>query len=197
MKSVLPFYGLSSAVLKATLRPILREYAPATRAEWEFTIRALMDDATHREEWYAAVALARHRRAAGWQDPDALELYRHLIVTAAWWDIVDEVAAHLVGGVLHAHRPLVAPVLLAWATDTDPWLRRTAVLAQLRHRDATDLTLLVAAIEANRDDTSFWLRKAIGWSLREYAKTDPDWVRAFVASHQLSGLSVREATKHL
>ncbi len=87
----------------------------------------------------------------------------------------------------------------AWATDDDLWLRRTAVLSQLRHKADTDTDLLRYAIEANVDDTSFWLRKAIGWSLREYAKTDPAWVRAEVdrLGPRLSGLSRREALKHL
>ncbi len=78
-------------------------------------------------------------------------------------------------------------------------MRRTSVICQLRHQADTDTDLLRFAIEANVDDTSFWLRKAIGWSLREYAKTDPDWVRAEVdrLGPRLSGLSRREALKHL
>ena len=88
---------------------------------------------------------------------------------------------------------------MAWAVDGDPWLRRTAVLCQLRHRADTDVDLLRTAIEANVDDRSFWLRKAIGWALREYAKTDPAWVRAEVTrlGERLSGLSRREALKFL
>jgi 3-methyladenine DNA glycosylase AlkD len=159
----------------------------------------LWDEATHREERYAATALARHRAARPWQDPAALDLYRHLVVTGAWWDHVDEVASHLVGGVLAGHRDDVTPVMRAWAVDDDLWVRRTAVLCQLNHRADTDVDLLRDVVEANVDDRSFWLRKAIGWALREYSKTDPDWVRAEVVrlGDRLSGLSRREATKHL
>ena len=87
----------------------------------------------------------------------------------------------------------------AWAVDDDLWVRRTAVLAQLSHQADTDADLLHDTIEPNLADTSFWLRKAIGWALREHAKTDPDWVRAEVdrLGDRLSGLSRREATKHL
>jgi 3-methyladenine DNA glycosylase AlkD len=90
-------------------------------------------------------------------------------------------------------------VMHAWAVDEDLWVRRTAVLCQLNHRADTDVDLLGGAVEANVDDRSFWLRKAIGWALREHAKTDPDWVRAEVdrLGDRLSGLSRREATKHL
>jgi len=87
----------------------------------------------------------------------------------------------------------------SWAVDEDLWLRRSSVICQLKHGAETDLGLLSYAIEANVDDTSFWLRKAIGWALRQYARTDAEWVRTEVArlGDRLSGLSRREALKHL
>jgi 3-methyladenine DNA glycosylase AlkD len=199
MKSAMPYYGITAPRLKQTLRPVLATYAPADRATWDETVRELWDGATHREERYAATALARHRAARGWQDPATLDLYRHLVVTGAWWDHVDEIASHLVGGVLARHRPEVTPVMRAWARDDDVWVRRTAVLSQLRHQADTDTDLLHDVIEANLDDRSFWLRKAVGWALREYSKTEPAWVRTEVdlLGDRLSGLSRREATRHL
>ncbi|QIG42790.1 DNA alkylation repair protein [Nocardioides anomalus] len=199
MKSALPYHGVSSPQLKTALRPLLRAWAPVDRTQWEDTVRTLWDEVTHREEWYAAIAVARHRRARAWLDPVSLELWRHLVVAGAWWDVVDEVASHLVGDVLAAHRAEATPTVRAWATDEDLWLRRTALICQLGHRGATDLDLLTWAIEQNVDDPSFWLRKAIGWALRQHARTDPDWVRAEVArlGGRLSGLSRREAMKHL
>ena len=199
MKSALPYYGLAAPTLKGLLRPHLAAYAPQTRHVWEATLRTLWDEATHREERYAALALARHRVARDWRDPDSLDLWRHLVVTGAWWDLVDETASHLVGDVLARHRPLATPTVASWATDHDLWLRRAAVLAQLGHRADTDLALLTSSIESNLDDRSFWLRKAIGWALREYARTDPAWVLTQVAlwGNRLSPLSRREALKHL
>jgi 3-methyladenine DNA glycosylase AlkD len=199
MKSELPYHGISAPDLKRLLRPILALYKPTDRAEHEATVRALWDEVTHREEWYAAIAVARHRRARPWLDPASLPLWRHLLVTGGWWDVVDEIASHLVGEALAVHRAEITPVLHAWATDVDLWLRRTAVISQLRSKGETDLELLRFAIDSNIEDPSFWLRKAIGWALREHAKTDPAWVLAEVARHgdRMSGLSRREATKHL
>lgn len=199
MKAVMPYHGLSQPRLRALLRPHLKEFAPRDRAEWEETVRTWWDDATHREEMYAALALARHRAARQWQDVRELDLYRHLIVTGAWWDVVDVVAGHLVGDVLAGHRGEATPVIREWAVDDDVWLRRTSVICQLGHAAQTDLDLLTFAIERNVDDPSFWLRKAIGWALRQYARTDPAWVRGYVdqLGDRLSGLSRREATKHL
>jgi len=199
MKSAMPYFGLPAPRLKAELAPLLKGWEPAGEEEWAATVRALWDGATHREEWYAAIAVARHRRARGWLDAASLDLWEHLIVTGAWWDVVDDVATHLVGDVLAGHRSAATPLVRAWASDDDLWLRRSSVICQIGHRADTDLYLLRSAIEANVDDTSFWLRKAIGWALRQHARTDPDWVRAEVErlGDRLSGLSRREALKHL
>jgi len=120
-------------------------------------------------------------------------------VTGAWWDLVDDVAVHLAGAVRALHPEEMTPVVRGWAIGGDLWLRRTAVICQLGRRAATDRDLLRYAIESNVDDSSFWLRKAIGWALRDLARTDPDWVRAEVArlDGRISSLSRREALKHL
>lgn len=199
MKSAMPYRGVTMPEVRRVLRPFLAAYRPADRAAHEATVLELWDGATHREERYAAVAFARHRRAKAWLDPEALGLHRHLVVTGAWWDHVDVVAAHLVGEVLRGHRAATTPVVRAWARDEDLWVRRTAVLSQLTHKQETDTDLLADVVEANAADPSFWLRKSIGWSLREYARTDPDWVRGQLArlDERLSPLSRREAAKHL
>jgi 3-methyladenine DNA glycosylase AlkD len=199
MKSALPFHGVASPQARVVFREVLAAHPLPDRDSWLATALALWDEATHREEWYAALALVRGSRYAAYRDTRALGLYRHLLTTGAWWDVVDDVAIHLVGPLLIEEPKSVAPVLREWATDDDRWLRRTAVIAQVGAKDRTDPDLLSHVIEANLDDRDFFLRKAIGWALRQHARTDPDWVRAFVAAHddRLSGLSSREALKHL
>lgn len=201
MKSAMPYRGITSPELRALLRPVLSDpgLRITRRDEWKQAVREVWDGATHREERYAAIALSGHRAYRGWQDVETLPLYRHLVVTGAWWDLVDEVASRRVGPILLADPERVSPLVLAWATDEDLWLRRTAVLSQLTFRERTDTTLLRACIEPNLADPSFWLRKAIGWALRQYARTDPDWVRATVGQYgdRLSPLSRREALRHL
>ena len=201
MKSSMPYRGITAPQLKALLRPLLADPANLVpdRREWEAAVRELWDGATHREERYAATALTGHRAYRAWQDPDTVPLYRHLVTTGAWWDHVDEVAAHRVGPILLAHKDVMTPLVQKWATDEDLWLRRTAILSQLTFKDGTDLELLRATIEPNLPDRSFWIRKAIGWALRQQARTDPDWVRDTVAGYgeRISGLSRREALRHL
>ena len=197
MKSEMPYFGITTPQLRRLLKPHLATYSPGSRADWQDTVGHLWDHATHRELRYAATGLAAHEAAARWRDPESMDLWRHLIITGAWWDHVDAIASTLVGEVLANYRPQTTGLLRDWAHDEDQWIRRTAVLSQLKHKQSTDVDLLAHAIDANAADPSFWLRKAIGWALREYAKTDAAWVRAYVGSHDLSPLSRREALKHV
>ena len=203
MKSAMPYHGLTAPELRALLRPLLVEHRFEDRATWAATARRLWDEAGHREERYAALGLLRHRSYSSWIDVELLPLLEHLVRTGAWWDFVDEIASHLVGQVLLDHRAVVTPVMTEWAIDDDLWIRRTAMLCQLRHQDKTDTGLLAHVLVANLDDTvlgkEFFIRKALGWALREHARTDAAWVLDFVGTHadRLSGLSRREALRHL
>ena len=205
MKSAIPYRGITSPELRGLLRPLLGDpaLAPATRSEWDGAVRALWDLPAYREERYAAIALTGHRVARAWQDAQSLSLYHHLVETGAWWDLVDPLAADRVGPILLHHRDAVTPTVRAWAVDRSLWLRRTAILAQLKHGAATDLPLLADVLDANLEDTlhgrEFFVRKAVGWALRQHARTDAEWVKAYVDSRasRLSSLSRREALKHL
>lgn len=200
MKSSLPFYGIAAPDLRAILRGPLRAHRLATFQDWERAIRTLWDTARHREEWYAALAVAQYRWYHDWRtDLRALPLFLHLITTGAWWDVCDEIASRLIGPMLQAHPAEMTPTLVAWGDHDHMWVRRVAILAQLKAKDRTDTALLRATIEPNLGDREFFIRKGIGWALREYAKTDPVWVQEFVNAHagRLSPLSKKEALKHL
>jgi len=198
MKSAMPFRGAPKPVQVAALRPVLAAHPVPDRATWEATVRALYDEAEYREERYAALALLAVRAATRWYDPDLVPLLEHLVVTGAWWDLVDDVAGHQVAPIHRAHPEAMAPVVRRWSAHGDLWLRRTAILSQLGSGLATDRQLLTDVIEANAASREFFHRKAIGWALRDLAWKDPAWVTAFVAAHpDLSSLSRREALKNL
>jgi 3-methyladenine DNA glycosylase AlkD len=199
MKSAMPFYGVAAPVARQVFAAVLREHPLPDRATWEATVRGLWDGATHREERYGALALCGHRAYRVHQDPATLTLYADLVVTGAWWDLVDDLASHKVGPILAAYPDEVRPVLLGWAAHDDLWLRRSAILAQLGAKAGTDLDLLAACLEPSLGRPEFFLRKAIGWALRQYAWTDAAWVRGYVAAHaeRLSPLSRREALKNV
>jgi len=203
MKSAMPFRGVPTKPLSALCREVFGAGPLATESDWHDAVLDLWDGAGYREERYAAIALAGHRAYADYRTPRALGIYHHLVVTGAWWDLVDSVAAPLVGPLLRTHPGEVAATVRRWAVDDDLWVRRTAILCQLNSRTATDTGLLRECLSANllgsRHGEEFFIRKALGWALREHAKTDEAWVRAFVAEHddELAPLTRREALKHL
>jgi 3-methyladenine DNA glycosylase AlkD len=196
MKSAMPFRGVPKPARERLLRAALGAHPVPDGAALAGTVDDLWEAAAHREERYLAISLVGHRRHLPWVDVDWLPRLRAWIVDAGWWDVTDELANRHVGRLLRAHPAEVTPVLRDWATDPDRWLRRTSVICQLSSRADTDLDLLTTAVEANIADPDFFLRKGIGWALRQHARTDPDWVRAFVAAHpELSPLSRREALR--
>ncbi|MEU3299853.1 DNA alkylation repair protein [Streptomyces sp. NPDC006678] len=195
MKDVAPFLGirtperrrLSRTVLDGTPRPAEADCAAIALRCWELP---------EREYHYFAVDYLR--RHAGRCSSDFLPVARHLIATVSWWDTVDLLAAHVVGPLVAADAELVA-AMDAWIEDDNLWIARTALLHQLGYKQATDAERLFRYCLRQSGHSDFFIRKAIGWSLREYAKTDPDAVRDFVATSRdrLAPLSVREALKNL
>ena len=167
MKSATPFLGVRVPMMRALTRAEAKLRPFATSADLIDTVLRLWREAGYREERYAAIALLDTPAARRLRDPAVLQALRELIVTGAWWDYVDELA----------HR--VGDLLLSWPAEVRPAL------------------LLTIAIESAIDDRDFFLRKAIGWALRDYARTNPAWVRSFAETHELSPLSRREALKHL
>ena len=191
MKSVMPFLGVRVPEARRSARAAGRGESPEVLLE---AAARLWDGAGHREERYAALALLGLPALRG--DQRIVPFVEHAVTTGGWWDYTDELA-HRVAEMLDAD-PLPASALVrAWATDSDLWLRRLAIIAQLGRRDRLDLGLLAEVITQNEADSEFFIRKAIGWALRDAARAYPDWVRDFVGSHDLSRLSSREALKRL
>lgn len=196
LKTDMPFYGVSSPDRKPIARHLKTEYRPSSQPEYEEAVRALWERPT-REEKYLALDYAMAHSA--YIRPDSLALYESLVREGQWWDLVDGIASHLVGGSLFQDRVAVTPIMKRWIEDDDMWIRRTAILSQLRHRDDTDEKLLFGFCARRCHEKEFFIRKAIGWSLRAYARTSPETVIEFLEDHraELSGLSFREAAKHL
>jgi 3-methyladenine DNA glycosylase AlkD len=194
LKTAEPCLGVRLPEVRRLTREAAVADPPATAADVERVAGTLWREAGHREERYAAIALTGLPVARG--ALELLPLYEEMITTGAWWDLVDGVAGRI-RDLLLASPAELGPVLRAWARSPDRWLRRSAVIAQLGAKEHTDRALLAEVIEVNAADPEFFVRKAIGWALRDLAKSDPAWVRGFLAEHELSPLSRREAAKHL
>ena len=196
MKTDMPFYGVQKPQRELVYKELLWRFPITSRPEYEAAIEALWAQ-PHREEKYTAIHIARSY-------PDfitvsAVPLYKRLIREGAWWDLVDENAVHLVGHVLLHQRKTMKPKIEKWIDDRDMWIRRAALICHIKHKSKTDERQLLRHCRRRAHEKEFFIRKAIGWALREYAYTAPEAVRKFLRTHQekLSPLSFREAAKHL
>jgi 3-methyladenine DNA glycosylase AlkD len=214
MKSDMPYHGVSAAAMRAACRKVFAARPMASAEAWRREALALWDGATHREERYAAIEWTGDRRARPFRTLEVLPMYEHMIVTGAWWDTVDALAKLRLGELLRREPKKMRSRMLAWSRDTNIWKRRSAILCQLAFKEETDLPLLYACLEPSLEPNLsrgalrgrslsatdlFFLRKAIGWALRQYAWTDPKEIARFVWSQgaALSGLSRREALKNV
>jgi len=196
MKTSAPFYGVAKPAREEIARELKRRFAVTTHKDYQRAVLGLWK-LPHREEKYFAIDVART-----WRDfivPESMPLYRRLIEEGAWWDTVDEIAAHLVGAVLLAHRKEIAPMMDRWIADADMWIRRAAIISQLKHKDKTDHVRLFRYSLAQAAEKEFFIRKAIGWALRQYAYSAPERVREFIIRNRakLSPLTYREASRVL
>ncbi|TLS44041.1 DNA alkylation repair protein [Streptomyces montanus] len=193
MKDVAPFLGLTTPERRVLSRTVLDGTARPDQADCTAVALRCWRLPEREYHYFAVDYLRRHVKRCS---SDFLPVARHLVSTVPWWDTVDLLACHVVGGLVAAD-PTLRTDMDAWIEDDDLWVARTALLHQLRYKDATDTERLFAYCLRQSGHTDFFVRKAIGWCLREYAKTDPRAVREFVARERLSPLSVREALKNI
>jgi 3-methyladenine DNA glycosylase AlkD len=196
LKTAMPFYGIKKPDRLPVYREMKKRFAPSTRREYEAGVRVLWR-LPHREEKYAAIEFARQSDA--FVTLESFPLYERLVREGAWWDLVDDVAIRLVGRAQLKQQAKVRPVMRRWIDDGDLWIRRAALLSQVGHRSETDPKQLFGHCLRRAAETEFFIRKAIGWALRDYSYAAPEAVRDFllVNRERLSGLSFREGAKQL
>ncbi len=196
MRDQFAYFGVPTPERRAVAKRVLGPLGPPSPVDLE-AVGPLAWAVDQREVQYAAVdVMARHVKKSA--RPELLAVVGSLVTTKSWWDTVDALAANVVGPLVRRHPELVV-TLDEWIDGDELWLARTAILHQLHFKGDTDVDRLFGYSLAWAPHPDFFARKAIGWALRQYARTDPDAVRAFVGEHcdLLSPLTVREATKHL
>ncbi|WP_026691657.1 DNA alkylation repair protein [Alteribacter aurantiacus] len=194
MKHHFPFLGIKSPLRKELTRTFLNE--TLLHKESELPISALIDmwGLPEREYHYTVIEIVA-RMKTRYKEED-LAFFEMLITTQSWWDSVDGIAPNVIGHYFDRF-PHEREVADRWAVHENMWLRRTAILHQLKKKKDTDEDRLFHYCRINREDNEFFIRKAIGWALREYSKTAPEAVEHFIEKESLSPLSKREGRKHL
>lgn len=194
MRYQFPFLGIKTPERKQLLRQFLstHSFQPEQLTDVVKGLWLLPE----REFHYVAMDLLLMYRKKGWLKED-IQLIEELIVTKSWWDTVDVLAPRMAGPYVRQYPEKGRQVLDQWIESDNKWLKRSAIIHQLRFKEETDEQLLYRYILQSKDTKEFFIQKAIGWALREYAKTNPESVRRFVSETELPALSRREALKHL
>lgn len=190
LRGQFPFFGVRTPQIKQQMKgtrlPVNSDLHNLVRELWALP-----------EREYQKVALELLLNVKKKLTMDELPLLEHLICTKSWWDTVDTIAPHLVSELAKRNPREMTVVLERWIISNNFWLRRAAILYPLHWRTATDVERLLRYCRMNAVSDEFFIQKAIGWALREYAKTDATAVQHFVATNTLKPLSVREALKHV
>ena len=193
MKDRFPFLGIPKPRLNQIMMPYIRLAAKSQTVDWEFIFQCWEKE--YREAQYVgAEYIYNVQKRLTDQDMDKL---KQLITTKSWWDIAD--GLDKVIGNLSLLYQTVNDEMLLWSYADNIWLRRVAIDYQLMLKEKTDTVLFEKIILNNLGSNEFFINKAIGWSLREYSKVNPDWVTSFMEKYdgELSRLSVKEASKYL
>ena len=194
MKNQFEYFGIKAPLRKEITREFLRKDNLPSTTSIHSIIHSLWEKPEREFQYFAMELLTKYVKS---MESNFIQHLEYLITTKSWWDTVDFIAANLVGNFFLIHPELISPTTDKWAKSDNMWLQRTSILFQLKYKSSTDLKLLFRYIKMHSDSKDFFIRKAIGWALRVYSKTDPKTVSEFVKSNKLSGLSTREALKRI
>lgn len=192
MKDRYVYLGLMKPQRTELSKSFLKEKCGEKKIDWDFIM--IMYLQKEREFQYLAITYLEKMKS--YMEKGDIRYLYELIVTKSWWDTVDSLSS-LVGDLCVRFPELKEEYINSWVTDPFLWLRRVAIIFQLKYKTETDRAFLASVIEKNLNSKEFFINKAIGWALREYSKTNADWVKSFIFTHELSGLSQREASKYL
>lgn len=194
MKNKFEFLGIQAPERKRVCKEHMKQNKVADQIELETIVKeswALLE----REFQYCAIELlAANKKLWVLQ---TIKLFEFCITNKSWWDTVDFIATECTGAYFKLFPEQIRPVTVEWNSSSNRWLQRSSLLFQKSYKKDTDTALLSEYILNVSSSKEFFIQKAIGWILREYAKTNADWVRAFVKENTLAPLSKREALKHL
>jgi 3-methyladenine DNA glycosylase AlkD len=197
LKSDLTFVGATVWQIQAALKEVLSDQRDASHADVAALVEELWAAPVHERRMAAVMVLERFDDLLSVDD---LPLIERLVRESRTWALVDGLAGDVLGSLIRRDPPALTPILDRWATDGDFWVRRASLLAELRPiRHGADLDRFLRRAEPMLDEKEFFIRKAIGWVLREAGKRRPEEVAAWLAprTHRASGVTIREAVKYL
>jgi 3-methyladenine DNA glycosylase AlkD len=195
MKDLFPFYGIKTDERRAILKSVCKKHqaeidSNARTIAWELFLKK------ERELQYCGIEIIMKSLKNNYIIEDIVWIEK-LLITNSWWDTVDTISKYILGSYLKQFPTEIATVVQRFSNAENMWLNRSVILFQLGYKSTTDFNLLQSLCIQHSHSNEFFIRKAIGWALREYAKTDPDAVRKFVLQSNLKPLSKKEALKNI
>lgn len=189
------FFGIKKPVRSEIMKPLFLNAKSSMSETWIIKTATLLWEKKEREFHYAALDLFEKNKQL--ITPKSFKTLEKMIVTNSWWDSVDGISSYAIAPLV-LNYPELKKEMERFSTHKNFWLKRVSIIHQLLYKTKTDKQFLFTVCKLNWSDEEFFIRKAIGWALRQYAKTNPDEVYQFVEAnkHKLSNLSIREALKH-
>ena len=192
MKNNFEFFGIKTPVRRLLVKPFLEKaYLPA-KSDMKKTVPELWVLPQREFHYFGQELAAKFKKQADEKD---IELFEMMVLNNSWWDTVDFIAVHLMGNYFKQHPQKIESYVNKWLAGDNMWLQRCALLFQLKYKHATDTVLLASVIKKLSGSKEFFIKKAIGWVLREYSRTNPEWVKKFVHNNTISNLSKKEALR--
>lgn len=192
MRNRFEFFGLKSQTRRELQRAFLKSTTIPSKSEM-ITAVVYLWGKPQRELHYVAQELAK--KYIKHHEIEDLKLYEYMVIHKSWWDTVDFIASNLIGSYFRTYPEQRKTYIEKWLNSENIWLQRSAILFQLKYKNELDTELLVYIIRPLLESEEFFINKAIGWILREYSKTNPVWVKAYVSRTELSNLSKKEALR--
>lgn len=193
LRNQFEFFGLKTDMRRALCKTYMTKNLPEYKDLHEI-VRELWRLPQREFQYFGIELVMRFKKQ--WHQ-DIIHLFEFMITHKSWWDTVDYISTELTGPYFKLFPGSIKSITTGWNLSENIWLQRSSLLFQKSYKTQTDLILLSKYINSLSASKEFFIRKAIGWVLREYSKTDPGWVRNFVASANLSPLSIKEALKRI
>ncbi|MFW6287941.1 MAG: DNA alkylation repair protein [bacterium] len=192
MKGNFDFIGVKAQPRRKATRVFVRKAERPEYDDIDIVVKKLWKLPEREYQYFAIELIERYKKEF---DKDMILLFEYMITNKSWWDTVDLIAKKLVGEFFKSYPQLRDEYIARWLNSDDMWLQRTCLLFQLGYKENTDSELLFDLVKQLKDEDEFFIKKAIGWALREYSKTDSEKVKKFIQNHSLSSLSEREGLK--
>jgi len=194
MRNKFEFFGIQAKPRRKATRKFMRKENRPVYEELETVVKKLWQKDEREYQYFAAELVEKYKKEF---NEDIIELLEYMITHKSWWDTVDQIAKKLVGSYFKKFPEKKEVYIKKWINSDNIWLQRSCILFQLGYKEDTNVDLLFDIILRLKDIDEFFIQKAIGWALRQYARIEPEVIRTFVKDNELSSLSKREALKHL